>query len=46
MREKIRCDICDDSLETRDDYIILEHCSQCEEFMRICTPCEEEYETD
>jgi hypothetical protein len=46
MREEIKCDICDDSLETRDDYILLEYCSKTDEYVRICTPCEESYEAD
>ena len=48
MREKIKCDICDDSLETRDDYKVLQYLfnPDDDEHVRICTPCEESYETE
>jgi hypothetical protein len=36
------CDICGDSLNGRDDYIILQYVYGLEdEFIRICTPCED-----
>jgi len=46
MREEIKCDICDTSLETRNDYKVLQYLfnPDDDEFIRICTPCDDDEE--